>query len=98
MLFNLDIECLWLHVYKWWVIHTWDRLGRHQVMKVSCQLSELSSRCLLLPFLLLNVHLKLIFLKLLAHLFIFVLYVAQIGLACIEVMLVFPAVITSIAK
>jgi hypothetical protein len=42
--------------------------------------------------------LALILLKLLAHLLILVLHMAQVGLACIEIMLVLPAVITSITK
>lgn len=96
VLFHFNIECLRLHVDKWWVVYTWDGFGGYQVMKVAGKLSELCARRLLLPLLLLDVHLALVFLKLLAHLLVLVLYVAQIGLACIEVMLILPAVITSI--
>lgn len=96
VLFNFDVEGLRLHVDKWWIVHTWDGFGGHQVMKVASEFSKFSARSLLLALLLLNVHLTLVLLKLLAHLLIFVLYMAQIGLACIEVMLILPTVITSI--
>lgn len=66
-------------------------------MKVACELSKLGARRLLLPLLLLNVHLSLVLLQLLAHLLVLVRHVTQVGLACIEVVLVLPAVITSIA-
>lgn len=96
VLFNFDVESLRLNIDKWWVVNAWNSLGRDQVMKVACEFSEFSSRCLLLTLLLLDVHLALILLKLLAHLLILVLNMTQVGLACIEIMLVLPAVITSI--
>lgn len=96
VLFNFDIECLRLHVDEWRVVNTWDGFGGHQVMKVACKLSELSTRRLFLTLLLLDVHLALVLLKLLAHLLVLVLHVAQISLACVEVMLILPAVVTSI--
>lgn len=65
-------------------------------MKIACELSELCTRGLLRTLLFLDVHLTLVLLKLLAHLLVLVLYVAQIGLACIEVMLVLSAVVTSV--
>lgn len=98
VLFNFDIESLRLNIDKWRVVHAWNGLGGDQVMKVAGELSEFSACSLLLPLLLLDVHLALILLKLLAHLLILVLHMAQVGFACIEIMLVLPAVITSITK
>ena len=98
VLFYFDVESLRLNIDKWRVVHAWDGLGGDQVMKVAGKFSELSARSLLLPLLLLNVHLALILLELLTHLLILVLHVAQVGLAGIEIMLVLPAVITSITK
>ncbi len=96
VLFNFHIECLRLNIYEWGIVNTWNGFCGHQVMKIACELSELSTRCLLLTLLFLDVHLTLVLLKLLAHLLVLVLNVAQIGLACIEVMLVLSAVVTSV--
>ena len=98
VLFNFDVESLRLNIDKWRVVDAWDSLGGDQVMKVAGKFSELSACSLLLSLLLLNVHLALILLELLTHLLILVLHVAQVGLAGIEIMLVLPAVITSITK
>ena len=96
VLLNFDVESLRLDIDKRWVVHTWDGLGGNQVMKVAGEFSKLSACCLLLSLLLLEVHLALVLLKLLTHLLILVLHVTQVGLACIEIMLVLSAVITSI--
>ena len=98
VLFNFDVESLRLNIDKWRVVDAWDSLGGDQVMKVAGEFSELSARSLFLSLLLLNVHLALILLELLTHILILVLHVAQVGLAGIEIMLVLPAVITSITK
>ena len=98
VLFNFHIESLRLNIDKWRVVHAWNGLGGDQVMKVTGKLSKLSACSLLLPLLLFNIELSLILLKLLAHFFVLVLHMAQVGLACIEIMLVLPAVITSITK
>lgn len=96
MLFDLDIKCLWLDVDEGWVVDTWDGLRWDQMMKVSCQLCELCARCLLLTLLLLNAHLALILTELLPDLLVLGLDVIQVGLPCIEVVLVFPWVVPAI--
>ena len=59
-------------------------------MKVPCQLCELCARCLLLTLLFLNAHLALIVTELLPDLLVLGLDMIQVGLPCIEVVLIFP--------
>lgn len=98
VLFNFDVKGLRLDVDEGRVVDTWYGLGGDQVMEVAGELCELRARRLLLPLLLLDVHLSLVLLQLLAHLLVLVCDVVQVGLPRIEVVLVLPAVVTSITR
>jgi hypothetical protein len=67
MLFYLDVESLWLDIYERWIVYSWNRLSRDQVMQVSCKLSELCASSLFLSFVFLHLKLFLILLKLLSN-------------------------------
>lgn len=67
MLFHLDIESLWLDIYERWIVYSWNRLSRDQVMQVSCKLCELCAGRLFLSFVFLHLQLSLILLKLLSN-------------------------------
>jgi hypothetical protein len=70
VLFNFYVESLRLNIHERRVVHTWNRLRGHQVMKISSELSKFCARRLFLAFLLLDLHLSLVVVKLLSHLLV----------------------------
>jgi hypothetical protein len=66
------------------------------VVQVARELRKFRPRRLLLPLLLLDLHLTLVLLQLLTHLFVLVLHVIQVGLACVEIMLVLTTVVAAV--
>ena len=96
VLLDFYIEGLRLDIDEGRVVHSWHGLGRHQVVQVARELRKFRPRRLLLPLLLLDLHLTLVLLQLLTHLFVLVLHVIQVGLACVEIMLVLTTVVAAV--
>ena len=67
MRLDVHVEGLGLQMRVWGVVHTWDGLGRLQVMQVRCQLTELRAGCLFLSFLFFQSRRLLVVVELPAH-------------------------------
>ena len=98
MLFDFDIKCLRFDVNERRIIDARDSLGRNKVMQVASELCELCARCLFLPFLLFYLESLLVILELFAHLLILMSDMVEIGLAGVEIVLVFPRVVPSVTN
>ena len=96
MRFYIDIKCLWFNLWIWGIVHAWYGPSTWEMMQICSKLMEFCSCGLLLKLCLFNGSFSWEFFQLFSNFFILGLNMLKITFSCIEVVFIFPAIVTTI--